>query len=316
MAEASGSLTFAEIYTEVGARKYSTRTLSDAQKTEAKLIANLGYRTFLQEKDWPFLTKQTTLTAWVTETSTADGAPVYDAAAYSAVTVDDAATFHPSMIGHDLTFTATGNSYEIYGYTSGTEVDVVGDASAEADEDTVTVTANGIYRLPDDYSEPDSEWLHFGAGEKKVGMQRRPPATIRELKGRDDRSAENPWIWAFEGVTSYSAGYQRYNLLVHPKFASEETIQYGYRINPSEMTNDADYPLGGAKYCMTVLAAALMALEEDQGNLASKSHQKYYASVERAAGRDAGDRPRNIGYCGDSSDAPPVVRERGAVSYP
>ena len=317
MAEASGSLTFEDIYNEVIARKYSIRSGATApQIAEAKVIANLGYRTFLAERDWAFLEKNTTQTAWVTETSTADGQPVYDAAAYSAVTVDDADTFHPSMIGHDLVFTATGNSYEIYGYTSGTVVDVVGDASAEADPDTVTVTSNGIYRLPDDYGEPKSDWIHFAAGEQKTGLEKRPPELIREMRGRDNATAENPWAWGLEAVQSYAEGHQRYDMLVYPAFASEETIQYAYRVNSAAMSAAGDYPAGGMKHCMTVLAAAIKALEEDNGNLSKLAAGKYDRALAISIARDAADKPRNLGYCGDRSDLAPLQRDRGTVTYP
>jgi len=336
MAEASGSLTFRDIYIEVCARKYSTRDwpteaqiaaaswpdhtaaeLETAEERidEAKVIANLGYRTFLQGRDWAFLETVGNVTAWVDESSTANGAPVYDAAAYSAVTVDDADTFHASMIGHDLTFAATGNSYEIYSYTSGTVVNVVGDASGEADGDTVTVTADAVYRMPDDYAEPEGDWIFFQSGDQKVGLQKRDPAILRELLGRDSRTAENPWCWALEAVTSYGEGYQRYNIIVYPPFGSEETLSVPYRINQAELSAGTDYPLGGSKHAMTVLAAAMMALEEDSQNTSTKAHEKYNASLARSMRRDDEDRPRNLGYCGDMSDAPAVRRERGTVSY-
>jgi len=72
-------------------------------------------------------------------TSTADGAPAKDKDnGTSTVTVDDA-IFLSDDAGECVTFKATGNSYVVSSYTSTKVVVVTGDASGEADEDTIYI---------------------------------------------------------------------------------------------------------------------------------------------------------------------------------
>ena len=102
---AINDLAFSDIYTDVGEFLYSTRTLSDAQKTEAKRITNRGYGFCLSDYDWFFLKPRASLAVAVTDTDTASGAPSKDNG--TSTVTSAAALFDPLMVDTDVTFSAT-----------------------------------------------------------------------------------------------------------------------------------------------------------------------------------------------------------------
>ncbi len=77
-------------------------------------------------------------------TSTSDGTPVKDNGT-TTVTVDGS-IFESYMVGWAMTFTATGNSYFVASYTSETILVVTGDASGEADGDTITMEESELLK--------------------------------------------------------------------------------------------------------------------------------------------------------------------------
>ncbi|KKK75208.1 hypothetical protein LCGC14_2876070, partial [marine sediment metagenome] len=80
-----------------------------------------------------------------TVTSTADGTPSYNSSTeVTTIDVDDAIFSGVFAVGQTITFDATDNSYVVNSITDSTTVIVDGDASGEADGDTVTITRDYV----------------------------------------------------------------------------------------------------------------------------------------------------------------------------
>jgi len=342
MAEATGSLSFWDLVIAVATRKYrgiqfvgdwpteteiadilwaghttAEITLADRYLDDAKRIANAGYKRFLIAHDWDFLTTRTTLTGWVTATGAADGAPAYGDPE-STVTAA-AAMFYPSMVGQTLTFDVSGREFVIEAYTSALIVDVTGDASMEADEAVITVTATGYQRLPDDFGgEMIDERIYFapdGLGDKIVEV---PIGRIIDARAGSDLTAQYPWAYGLETVQV--GGYTRWNVSFWPRWSANTTLHYRYRKQTCELTSAdgvTDYPLGGAEFSTAIREACMMMVEEDRGYTKGPAHDSYNVTLAQAVQRDSRNKPRNRGQNRDNSDGFAYPRRHvfGSVTF-
>ena len=158
MAESTLSLTRTRIREEVsfylnsGRRSDVAAGLSTAQNSNVNAAVESGEARFAGAHDWGFLRPRLNLTLWPTVTGTA-------AAGLTTTVTATTAKFHPSMVGHSIVFTA-GSTYTITAYTSSTVITVNTTAAADSSK-AFTVTADGIYRLPDDYGGMESTQIEF-----------------------------------------------------------------------------------------------------------------------------------------------------------
>jgi len=341
MSEPTGSMSFWDVVAAVAARKYigsqfpgdfPTETQIDAgswsghtadELTEAsrwitacKGIVNRAYKRILRAHDWAFLDQAATMTGWATATQTAVGAPSY-AAPSSTVTVD-AAMFYPSMVGATLTFGTSDTEWTIDGYTSSTVVTVSGDASGEAAGQEITVTADGMQRMPDNFSgEVIGNRIFYPPDGLGEAIQQAPPETIQNLRAACDQARQYSRIFAILAVQD--GGLQRWDIDFFPTWSTDTTLHYRHRVDEAKLTSDAtasDYPMGGAKFSSALLEAAYMQIELDAGVKGPASEQ-FERALAEAVRRDAAGRPRMLGYAYDGSE--PEQRQRheitGSVTY-
>ncbi len=249
MSEPTISLAFSDIYADVGEYLFNTRTLTDAQKTEAKLETNRAYGDFLAEADWSFMCPQSSMTLWATATGTMSVSTVTITAA--------AAAFFPSMVGHTLVADTSENEYTILSYTSSTVVVV--DTSAAADDgDTFTITADGQYSLPDNFGSLMTQPAYQPGGDAVGTLLQTSPDQIRHLHSGTSVTA-NPRRYAVQVRPFTPVTGQRWELFVWPIPVSDRVVHYQYQIIAGTMTTDATGTCTGVHAAGTTTVTATAA---------------------------------------------------------
>lgn len=253
--------------------------LVDGSRAAGLIHLNMGYRRFLGGVDlsvappvvhhWSFLRPWATIDLWPSASSTADGAPAKDNGT-STVTVDDA-IFFCSMVGYNVTFAATENTYPIASYTSAKVVVVTGDASGEADEDTVSVVADGIYRLPTTYGGLINTPIYIplsGYSSPEIIM-----CTPEEI-ARRHRDSTATGTSKYISIVKAAADYDLY---VHPIVAVARELKYRFKARQDALTDSSsEYPLGSDLHSNTLLEAALAAAEAQSAGIVNGTHEQLY----------------------------------------
>lgn len=298
MAESTLSLTFAQMYANIGAKLYGNRSPTGADLTECKRIVNEGYTFFAAYHDWSFLHPETTISIYPNVSGTVDGSGVYGAP--STTITATAAVFYAALVGESIKFTTSGTSYVISAYTSTKIIVVTGNASGEAANDTFTITRDGNYTLPDDFAEPESKFA-FGPDTGYPALEWTTPDVIRARRAAN-ASGAIPRLCSLQSVALTAATGQRWELMIWPTPSTLATLYYQYLRNPAALSADADYPVGGMRYSSAVMACAYMIWEGEQGRTDGPEAVKAMRLLAAARLTDLRQQPRNLGYNRDCSD--------------
>ncbi len=263
-----------------------------------------------------------------TVTSTADGAPTYNSTTkVSTVNVDDA-IFAVGLVGQTVTFTATGNSYTIIGYTDTTTVVVDGDASSEADADTVTivryyvitsvtsvlvavvtgdasseadgatitVTADGNYTLPSTFGGEYLGQIAYTAGTLTgtfIGWD--SEGNIRRFRENVSTQTGYPMKAAIRKMDATNVA-RRWELIVYPTPGETYTVEFPYELYFTVLSASTDLHPAGVHYDEAIKAAC-EAYAEMNGEDKLEGKLTYYEKkalpgAHRTNRRSA---PRNLG---------------------
>jgi hypothetical protein len=255
-----------------GYRANEAAGLTTQDETEIGLYVEEGYREFLMSYEWSFLRPTTTSVLW----ATTDGTATLSASGEGNKTITaSAATFYPTMVGH--TIVSTNGSYVIDGYLSTTIVTVTTDASADEGL-AFTITADGSYRMPDDFGGLLGE-VFFQAGDGRwVPLANTGVAELLELH-QVSTSTGRPTMCAVDCQTVATASPdgvgQRHNLLAWRIADSDYTVAYQYQVLVPKLIADG-YPYGGARHAETIKYACLAALERSKFQLADGPSQRQW----------------------------------------
>ncbi len=298
-------LTFLELYGEVGKEKFSDRTPAEPDLTEAKLIANRAYLRFINERDWTFLHPASTIVFWATTTTAA--VTITGSGLIFTVAAD---TFYPSMIGASITSVTGEITYTIDGYTSAKVITVSSTAAAD-DGDTFTITADGNYALPSTCEEVSSDTIIYPVNTGYRPARKRSVDFIKQRRANGPVTSDPIWF-AVEATAFVPATGQRRRLLTYPITGTTRTMKYTSRIHPDELTEDADFPIGGEKHATAILACVRAECDRTGGGTAAKStrEQEYQTELAKSFKRDNADRPNNLGYNGDGPRGRPLNWDR------
>jgi len=261
-----------------------------------------------------------------TVTSTADGVPTYDSAADTTTLDVDDAIFTATMVEQTVTFTATGESYTIIGYTDTTTVTLEGDASGEADGDTVTVehnyvissvtstliavvtgdasgeadgatvtvTADGNYTLPSAFG---GEYLgpitHAAGSNVGASVGWVSEGQVRRLRENTATHSGDPTIAAIRKMEDVA---RRWEMIVYPIPGSTHTLEFPYQLYFTELTAATDMHPAGALYDEAVKAACA-SYAEMQGEDVPAGRTEYYRGIALLAAYRINNRaaPRRLG---------------------
>ncbi|MBU1067695.1 hypothetical protein KKE60_07890 [Patescibacteria group bacterium] len=261
-----------------------------------------------------------------TVTSTADGAPSYDSdTEVSIIDVDDAIFSGVFAVGQTITFDATDNSYVvntitdtttvivdgdasgeadgdtvtitrdyvIEAVTSALVVDVTGDASGEADGATVTVTANGNYTLPSTFGGEYLGPITYAAGENPgASIEWGSEGTIRRLQENTSSQTGYPSMTAVRK----SDTARRWELIVYPTPGGNYTVEFPYELYFTALSAVTDLHPFGAHYDEAVMAACEAYAEMKGADILAGRVQYYEQKALPAAHRrNTRSAPRKLG---------------------
>jgi hypothetical protein len=262
MAESTLSLTFEDLGRStafyLGWKRYATEAegLTAAQAANVEAANRAGYRDFLSQSDWGFLTPRASFTLWKSVALSAS----LTAAQSGSTTLDatGGTPFHPSMIGKSIVITGEG-TYTITGYTSSTRITV--DTSDTYTGKTFSIAADGAYRLPDDFGSMDSERISFAANNQD-------PRTIvfaSELliveSWQMTTQVQRPAMAAVRMLSNSAGTGQRADLVVAPIPDAAYVVSFHYNVHPGALTT-GQYPYGGMKHAETIRLACTAKAEE------------------------------------------------------
>ena len=264
-----------------------------------------------------------------TVTSTADGVPTYTTAnKTTVVNVDDAIFSGVFVVGQTITFSATGNSYTVNTITDTTTVIVDGDASGEADADTVTitrdyvieavtsalvvdvtgdasgevtgatmtVTAGGDYTLPSTFGGEFLGPITYAAGTSSGAFIRwGSEGEIRRFRENVTTQTGYPLVAAIRKMAATNVA-RRHEMLVYPTPAADYTVEFPYELYFTALSAATDLHPAGPHYDGAVLAAC-EAQAERQGEDRLAGRFEYYEkkALPAAHRRDMRGAPRKLG---------------------
>lgn len=183
---------------------------------------------------------------------------------------------------------------------------------------TLSVTASDeTTDLPSTYLELLSPFSFDPDEHSGRNLDERSPQVIRRLKAANQNSTGELVAFAVIPKTFVPATGQRFTVLWYPVPASDRTLYYRFRAAATMMSSDAEFPMGGQMHAQTIRLKCLQIAEAGTKGLV-KGHfwQLYYGTqndpgaLRRSMVRDAGTRPRNLGYNADRSEAQAVPGHR------
>lgn len=272
--ESSAALKFDDLMSIVaeragyGYRRDQNAGLSAAEELEIELYVAEGQRDFLLSYDWGFMEPVATSVFWATTKSTTTMTVGGEGARTVTASV---ATFFPTMVGH--TIVSTNGSYVIDGYASSTVVTVTTDASADTGL-AFQITADGIYRLPDDFGGLIGDVYFQAADGLWKPLMSTGIAELLELFQNSTGTAR-PTVCAIESVNVTGEIGQRSNLWAWRIPDSDYTVRYQYQVLPDKLVASG-YPYGGARHAETIKHACLAAMERGKFQLADGPYQRQY----------------------------------------
>jgi hypothetical protein len=148
----------------------------------------------------------------------------------------------------------------ISAYTSTTVVTLaatIGTLTAKA----FTVTADGVYRLPDDFGAMDSERIYFAANsqDSRTIAFTSEPLVVESLQNTTDPS--RPAIAGLRPLSAAAGTGQRFDLVVAPTVDDDYPVSFDYNVNPDAITT-GQYPYGGMQHAETIRLACTAKAEE------------------------------------------------------
>ena len=288
-----------------GFRADQAAGLGADEETEVRLYVEEGQRDFMLSYDWSFMKPVATSVLW--KTTLATTTMTVGGEGNKTITAS-AATFFPTMIGH--TIKSTNASYVIDGYSSSTVVTVTTDASADTGE-TFQITADGNYRLPDDFGGLLGD-VYFQANDGLwLPLTNTGVAELLELLQVSTGTAR-PNVCAIESINVSGTIGQRSDLVVWRIPDADYTIRYQYQVLPDLITA-GEFPYGGARHAGTIEYACFAAMERSKFQLVDGPLQRQYNRL-LALSIKADQRGARAGSLGFLVNARPSRWRRGTYS--
>jgi len=315
MAESTLSLGYSDLQTEVGYYLGYGRTVSNYTTTQSNLVIQCikrGLRRFYNPSllpnenkvhQWSFMHPVTTITVGPLS-RTASGLPTYDAGTgYSTITLTaDGFDTRSDSFTTTVTFGTSGTAYTIVSVTSTTVALVSGDASGETTDDSVTISGQQDYDLPDNFGDIEGVLTFSSSSQGYISI---PTSSESELRRRRQftTSSGRPVVAAVRPKSFDGSNGQRYELMLWPPPDSSYTLTYKYLAIPNALSDTYPYPMGGEIHAETILLSCLAAAEEyiedDLGVKKSEYLDRLRTSIETDRQMIT---PETLGYNGDNSD--------------
>jgi len=171
------------------------------------------------------------------------------------------------------------------------------------------VSGDEVTDLPADFGQMMDDFSFDPTGSVSNRIRPLSSAEIRRLKTATSNTAGPVTHYAIQAKPFVPATGQRYEVLWYPVSNAARVLYYRYRCAATEMTSDAEYPLGGQQHAWTIRQSCLAMAEKEKGSVKGHHHAIYHEqALPASVRRDAEQRQDNLGYMGDAS----IYRGRGA----
>ncbi|MCK5611423.1 hypothetical protein KAR91_56655, partial [Candidatus Pacearchaeota archaeon] len=214
---------------------------------------------------------------------------------YTVNTITDTTTV---IVDGDASDEADGDTvtitrdYVIEAVTSALVVDVTGDASGEANLAVVTVVADGNYTLPSTFGGEYLGPITYASGTNVGSIRWTSEGRIREYRQNVSSQTGNP----SEAAVRKAELARYWELIVHPIPGAERTVEFPYELYFTVMSAVTDLHPAGAHYDEAVLAAC-EGYAEMKGEDKLAGRMQYYKQIALPAAhrRNARSAPKRLG---------------------
>ena len=160
---------------------------------------------------------------------------------------------------------------------------------------TLSVSANSTSTmLPADFEHMEGDFT-YSAGSNRGAIKPTTVENILDMRARANITGA-PRYYAIDAAEFDETVGQRWQVLFYPIPDSDYTLTYSYRVRPSKLVNDDDYPLGGSVHALTILQAAFMIAEQRVGGAAGAQTEIYEKQMlPRSIAMDRKNKPTSLG---------------------
>ena len=278
---------------------------NDTQDVDGPDIISGGLRRFYfppplpgerESHVWSFLRPLRTITVWPTVTGTIDSA---DATTITAT----AASFYDSMVGKTISCD-DGDDYTITSVTSTTVVVVDGNPSAETGD--FTITADGDYRLPDDFADVVGDLVFAVGANRYHTIRHRSLGQVLQRRASHSSSwNEQPEWFAIRPETFVEGTGQRHALMLQAIPDTTYVLSYKSAVEP-DLVSASSYVRGGTPHVQTAIEAILAEAENVLGDELGVHEARFMERLATSVSFDRqGNAPDTFGPNVDRSDDVP-----------
>lgn len=158
--------------------------------------------------------------------------------------------------------------------------------------------------LPDDFGSPEDVITVSNSSQDILGPLRLTnEARIRQQYVEWPGATGRPQLAAQQPLKNTSSTGQRFQLAIWPAADQDYTLQLSYYILPDYPVELRPYPYGGAAHAETILESCLAAAEETIDDSPGTHAGAFMARLMASINFDRKNKPQNLGYNGDRSDA-------------
>lgn len=128
---------------------------------------------------------------------------------------------------------------------------------------SITTGSTGDFDLPAGFAYMESGPIFHAADSGLLSVKQSTPGEIL-AKRAQGTSGSYPLLWAIRAKTFTNTTGQRWQLMTWPTPGVAVTVTYQFKSDPADMSNDAEYPVGGLAFNLAVRAFALKHAEFDK----------------------------------------------------
>jgi len=282
---------------------------------QCKRLVNDGIRMFIadapQPNGWRWMEPVAYVNTWISVSNDSTNTLTFDAYDSTNDRTKLTATtdsFYESMEEKTLTVKG-GGSYVIKQYADAKNVYVYGDASGETNGSEWSLTADGNFTLPKDFSGDSEGQITYGnATNRGMYIEWCDESVIREWRANIDSNTGTP-IWAAIRPIVTKSNRRRWELCLYPQPDEHLQVSFRYTVGFDLLVDLTDEPPTPAAHDETIKAACLAVAERDVEDMTGPK-MSYYRQVALANSYriDAQSAPRKLGYFGNPPKRMPSLR--------
>ena len=278
--------TFQQLYEEVGRQMFGTDGATalaaltpTGYATTAKVISsrvvNDAYAEVLAATNWPFMSPEAQLTAFaaVSVAAAVTVTGVY-ADPLTTLTATGGTPFLPEMVGRTITITTIGD-FVIASYTSSTVVKLTGNATCAGK--TFSIPA-GTCRMPATYLALIDPFTFDDDDVDSRPLDQVSLETIRRRRTFDGDVTDEPRMFAIVPTAYSTTAGDQFDIEFWPTPSTTRVLNYRYRVAATELSADADLPLGGPEMAALYLAAVKKQAEVAMNVTGGYHTRRYFGS--------------------------------------